>query len=29
VRAGRLLHTGEAVSWLADGVLAAPWWSVV
>ena len=28
VRAGLLLHTGEAVSWLADGVLAAPWWSV-
>jgi len=29
VRAGLVLHTGEAVSWLADGVLAAPWWSVV
>jgi predicted AAA+ superfamily ATPase len=29
VRAGLLLHTGEAVSWLAEGVLAAPWWSVV
>ena len=28
-RAGLLLHTGESVSWLADGVLAAPWWSVV
>jgi hypothetical protein len=28
VRAGLLLHTGEAVSWLADGVLAVPWWSV-
>ena len=27
--AGLLLHTGEPVSWLADGVLAAPWWSVV
>jgi hypothetical protein len=27
-RAGLLLHTGDAVSWLADGVLAAPWWSV-
>jgi predicted AAA+ superfamily ATPase len=26
--AGLLLHTGESVSWLADGVLAAPWWSV-
>jgi hypothetical protein len=29
VRTGLLLHTGEAVSWLADGVLAAPWWSVL
>jgi hypothetical protein len=29
VRAGLLLHTGDAVSWLADGVLAAPWWSVI
>ena len=29
VRAGLLLHAGEAVSWLADGVLAAPWWSVI
>lgn len=28
-RAGLLLHSGEVVSWLADGVLAAPWWSVV
>lgn len=28
-RAGLLLHTGESVSWLADGVLAAPWWAVV
>ncbi len=28
-RAGLLLHTGESVSWLADGVLAAPWWSVI
>jgi hypothetical protein len=28
-RAGLLLHTGEDVSWLADGVLAAPWWSVI
>jgi uncharacterized protein len=27
--AGLLLHTGDSVSWLADGVLAAPWWSVV
>jgi hypothetical protein len=29
VLAGLLLHTGESVSWLADGVLAAPWWSAV
>jgi predicted AAA+ superfamily ATPase len=29
VRTGLLLHTGDAVSWLADGVLAAPWWSVL
>jgi len=28
-RAGLLLHTGEAVSWLADGVLAAPWSAVL
>jgi predicted AAA+ superfamily ATPase len=28
-RAGLLLHTGTRVSWLADGVLAAPWWTVV
>lgn len=28
-RAGLLLHAGNEVSWLADGVLAAPWWSVV
>jgi hypothetical protein len=27
--AGLLLHTGDSVSWLADGVLAAPWWSVI
>jgi predicted AAA+ superfamily ATPase len=26
---GLLIHTGESVSWLADGVLAAPWWSVI
>jgi predicted AAA+ superfamily ATPase len=29
VRAGLVLHTGDAVTWLADGVLAAPWWSVL
>jgi uncharacterized protein len=28
-RAGLLLHTGDSVSWLADGVLAAPWWAVL
>jgi hypothetical protein len=28
-RAGLLLHAGDSVSWLADGVLAAPWWSVI
>ncbi len=27
--AGLLLHTGDRVSWLADGVLAAPWWTVL
>lgn len=24
-----LLHTGDEVKWLADGVLAAPWWKVM
>jgi hypothetical protein len=28
-RAGLLLHTGDALEWLADGVLAVPWWRVV
>ena len=28
-RAGLLLHAGKTTSWLADGVLAAPWWSIV
>jgi len=28
-RAGLLLHTGEALEWLAPDVLAAPWWSVL
>jgi len=27
--AGLLLHAGDEVSWLADGVLAAPWCSVI
>ncbi len=26
---GLLLHDGDAVRWIADGVLAAPWWRVV
>jgi uncharacterized protein len=28
-RAGLLLHTGSTLEWLATGVLAAPWWTVV
>ena len=28
-RAGLLLHTGDALEWLAPDVLAAPWWRVV
>jgi predicted AAA+ superfamily ATPase len=28
-RAGLLLHSGDALEWLAAGVLAAPWWRVV
>ena len=28
-RPGLLLHGGSEVSWLADGVLAAPWWRVL
>jgi predicted AAA+ superfamily ATPase len=27
-RAGLLLHTGSETGWIADGVLAAPWWRV-
>lgn len=27
-RAGLLLHAGTRLEWLADGVLAAPWWMV-
>jgi predicted AAA+ superfamily ATPase len=27
-RAGLLLHTGEEIRWIADGVLAVPWWRV-
>lgn len=28
-RAGLLLHTGSTLEWLADDVLAAPWWRVL
>ena len=28
-RSGLLLHTGEALEWLAPDVLAAPWWRVL
>jgi uncharacterized protein len=28
-RAGLLLHTGDAVEWIAPNVLAAPWWRVL
>jgi hypothetical protein len=28
-RAGLVLHTGNAVEWLAPDVLAAPWWKVL
>ena len=28
-RAGLLLHTGEELEWIAEGVLAAPWWKVL
>ena len=28
-RPGLLLHDGDKVEWLADGVLAAPWWRVL
>jgi predicted AAA+ superfamily ATPase len=28
-RAGLLLHTGDLLGWLTEGVLAAPWWRVV
>lgn len=29
VRGALLLHAGDFTGWLADGILAAPWWSVV
>jgi predicted AAA+ superfamily ATPase len=28
-RAGLLLHTGTETGWIADGILAAPWWRVI
>ena len=28
-RPGLLLHTGTRIEWLANGVLAAPWWAVL
>lgn len=28
-RAGLLLHTGTETGWIAQGVLAAPWWRVI
>lgn len=28
VQGGLVLHTGSEIFWLAEGVLAAPWWSV-
>jgi predicted AAA+ superfamily ATPase len=28
-RAGLLLHTGTETGWIAEGVLAAPWWRVI
>jgi len=28
-RPGLLLHTGDAIEWLAPGLLAAPWWKVL
>jgi hypothetical protein len=24
-----VLHTGDAIEWLAPGLLAAPWWRVL
>ena len=28
-RTGLLLHTGNAIEWLAPDALAAPWWTVL
>jgi hypothetical protein len=27
--AALLLHDGHEITWLADGILAAPWWRVI
>lgn len=27
--AGVVLHTGETIEWIVDGVLAVPWWRVL
>jgi uncharacterized protein len=29
VLGGLLLHAGEKIYWIAEGVLAAPWWKVI
>jgi len=29
VRGALLLHAGDEVAWLSEGVLAAPWWRVL
>ena len=29
LRGGLLMHDGERSEWLAEGVLAVPWWRVV
>ena len=28
-RSGQPLHGGDDLTWLADGILAAPWWRVI
>ena len=28
-KGGLLLHSGDEISWLAEGILAAPWWRVL
>jgi hypothetical protein len=29
VHGSLLLHTGQEVSWITDGILAAPWWRIL